>query len=71
MTPLTAGPAACESKRESSAWLALDVPAPVITHALIARLRSRDDDAFADRLLASLRGAFGGHGVPERGETDP
>lgn len=51
--------------------IALDVPAPVITHALIARLRSRDADAFADRLLASLRGAFGGHGVPGRGETDP
>ncbi|TKS55113.1 decarboxylating 6-phosphogluconate dehydrogenase [Luteimonas yindakuii] len=51
--------------------IALDVPAPVITHALIARLRSRDGDAFGDRLLASLRGAFGGHGVPQRGETDP
>ncbi|WP_269079019.1 phosphogluconate dehydrogenase (NAD(+)-dependent, decarboxylating) [Luteimonas huabeiensis] len=43
--------------------IALDVPAPVITQALIARLRSRDGDAFADRLLAALRDAFGGHGV--------
>ncbi|NZA25884.1 decarboxylating 6-phosphogluconate dehydrogenase [Luteimonas sp. SJ-92] len=40
----------------------LDVAAPVITQALIERLRSRDDDAFADRLLAALREAFGGHG---------
>ena len=43
--------------------IALDVPAPVITQSLIARLRSRDGDAFADRLLAALRDAFGGHGV--------
>ena len=41
----------------------LDVPAPVITLALIQRLRSRDDESFADRLLASLRDEFGGHGV--------
>ncbi|MDH5822069.1 decarboxylating 6-phosphogluconate dehydrogenase [Luteimonas sp. RD2P54] len=41
----------------------LDVAAPVITQALIERLRSRDDAAFADRLLAALRDAFGGHGV--------
>ena len=38
-----------------------DVPAPVITHALIARLKSRDDDAFADRLLSAMRHQFGGH----------
>ena len=41
----------------------LDVPAPVITHSLLARLRSRDEEAFADRLLAALRGQFGGHAV--------
>ncbi|WP_407353267.1 phosphogluconate dehydrogenase (NAD(+)-dependent, decarboxylating) [Luteimonas sp. R10] len=41
----------------------LDVAAPVITQALLERLRSRDDDAFADKLLAALRDAFGGHGV--------
>ena len=39
----------------------LDVPAPAITAALIARLRSRDSDSFADRLLAAMRNAFGGH----------
>ncbi len=43
--------------------MALDVPAPVITLALIARLRSRDADSFADRLLATLRQEFGGHAV--------
>jgi 6-phosphogluconate dehydrogenase len=41
----------------------LDVPAPVITLALIARLRSRDAGSYADRLLAAMRGQFGGHAV--------
>jgi 6-phosphogluconate dehydrogenase len=43
--------------------IALDVPAPVITHALIARLRSRDAEGFGDRMLAALRNQFGGHAV--------
>ena len=41
----------------------LDVPAPVITLALLARLRSRDDASYADRLLAAMRRQFGGHAV--------
>ena len=41
----------------------LNVPAPVITLALQARLRSRVEDSFADRLLAVLRNQFGGHAV--------
>ena len=41
----------------------LDVPAPVITHALIARLRSRDKDSFSDKLLAAMRNEFGGHAI--------
>jgi len=41
----------------------LDVPAPVITLALLARLRSRDDESYADRLLAAMRQQFGGHAV--------
>ncbi|MGQ0537797.1 MAG: phosphogluconate dehydrogenase (NAD(+)-dependent, decarboxylating) [Gemmatimonadaceae bacterium] len=43
--------------------IALDVPAPVITQALIARLRSRDSESYGDRLLAALRQQFGGHAV--------
>jgi 6-phosphogluconate dehydrogenase len=43
----------------------LDVPAPVITLALIQRLRSRDEEAYGDRLLAAMRRAFGGHAVRE------
>src|SRR5574337_829248 len=41
----------------------LDVAAPVISLSLLARLRSRDQDAFADKLLAVMRDRFGGHGV--------
>ena len=41
----------------------LDVPAPVITLALLARLRSRSEEGYADRLLAAMRGRFGGHAV--------
>jgi 6-phosphogluconate dehydrogenase len=41
----------------------LDVPAPVITLALLQRLRSRDSESFADRLLSALRNQFGGHAV--------
>ena len=45
----------------------LDVPAPVITLSLIARLRSRDSDSYADRLLAALRNQFGGHAIKTEG----
>jgi 6-phosphogluconate dehydrogenase len=49
-------------------WTVLDavekaVPAPTITASLFARFRSRRDNSFADRLLAALRNAFGGHAV--------
>ena len=41
----------------------LDIPAPVITLALQQRLRSREQDPFAERLLAVMRNKFGGHDV--------
>ncbi len=41
----------------------LDVAAPVISLALIQRLRSRDSESYADRLLAALRNQFGGHAI--------
>ena len=41
----------------------LDVAAPVITLALLQRLRSRDPDSFSDKLLAALRNQFGGHEI--------
>jgi 6-phosphogluconate dehydrogenase len=43
----------------------LDVPAPVITDALIQRLQSRQDETYAHKLLAALRNQFGGHAVKE------
>jgi len=43
--------------------IALDVPAPVITLALLERLRSRQSNSFTDRLLAAMRNEFGGHAI--------
>ena len=43
--------------------IALDVPAPVITLALLQRLRSRDAESYGDRLLAAMRNQFGGHAI--------
>ncbi|MDZ4763621.1 MAG: decarboxylating 6-phosphogluconate dehydrogenase [Chloroflexota bacterium] len=40
-----------------------DVPAPVITMALLMRFVSRQDDSYAARLLAAMRNQFGGHEV--------
>ncbi len=45
----------------------LDVPAPVITLSLLQRLRSRDTDSYADKLLSAMRNQFGGHAV----KTEP
>jgi 6-phosphogluconate dehydrogenase len=41
----------------------LGVAAPVMTLALLQRLRSRDAESFSDRMLAGLRNEFGGHAV--------
>jgi len=46
-----------------STAIELDVPAPVITLSLIERLRSREAESFADKLLAALRNEFGGHPI--------
>jgi 6-phosphogluconate dehydrogenase len=40
-----------------------DVPAPIITLALLERIRSRDRDSFTDKLLSALRNEFGGHPI--------
>jgi 6-phosphogluconate dehydrogenase len=41
----------------------LDVPAPVITLSLLARLASRQPDSFSAKVIAALRNEFGGHAV--------
>ncbi|HEY3221560.1 MAG TPA: decarboxylating 6-phosphogluconate dehydrogenase [Gemmatimonadales bacterium] len=43
--------------------LRLDVPAPVITLSLLARLRSRQQESFGAKVIAALRHEFGGHAV--------
>ena len=40
-----------------------DVPATVLTYALFARFRSRQQESFGAKLIAALRNQFGGHGV--------
>ena len=44
----------------------LDVPAPVITFSLLARLRSRQEESFGAKVIAALRHEFGGHAVQTR-----
>ncbi len=39
------------------------VPLPTLTAALFTRFRSRQDNPFAERLLAAMRNQFGGHAV--------
>ncbi|HEY9084835.1 MAG TPA: decarboxylating 6-phosphogluconate dehydrogenase [Candidatus Tyrphobacter sp.] len=40
-----------------------NVPAPVITLSLLARLASRQDESFSAKVIAALRNQFGGHAV--------
>jgi 6-phosphogluconate dehydrogenase len=66
--PTLAGIAPYASDSGEGRWtlaeaIDLDVPAPVIALSLIARLRSRDADSFADKLLAAMRNQFGGHAI--------
>jgi 6-phosphogluconate dehydrogenase len=43
--------------------VALGVPAPVITMALMARFSSQGKSDYARKLLAAMRAKFGGHAV--------
>jgi len=43
-----------------------DVPAPIITMSLFTRFRSRQEGSFAEKMLAALRNAFGGHAVKRK-----
>ena len=40
-----------------------DVPVPTLSTALFTRFRSRQEESFAEKMLAALRNAFGGHSV--------
>ena len=48
-----------------------NVPAPTIALSLFGRFRSRQGDPFADRMLAALRNAFGGHPPRKSGPGGP
>ncbi len=50
--------------------IAEDVPVPVITAALFARLASRQDESFAAKVNAALRNQFGGHAVKAAVEAE-
>jgi 6-phosphogluconate dehydrogenase len=52
-----------EGKWTVEAALELNVPAHVITASLYNRFQSRDEDSFANKVLAALRNQFGGHAV--------
>lgn len=52
-----------EGRWTVSEAIELDVSAPVITLSLLERLRSRESNSFADRMLAQMRSGFGGHAV--------
>jgi 6-phosphogluconate dehydrogenase len=42
-----------------------DVPVNAIAGSLFARFASRQDDSFAMKVIAALRGEFGGHAIKE------
>jgi 6-phosphogluconate dehydrogenase len=42
------------------------VPVPTLTAALFTRFRSRQEEPFAEKMLAAMRKAFGGHAVRKR-----
>lgn len=44
----------------------LDVPAEVLMISLLRRFRSRQEDAFSDRVVAALRNKFGGHATRKK-----
>jgi 6-phosphogluconate dehydrogenase len=44
------------------------IPAPVITLSLLQRFRSRQESSFGAKVIAALRGQFGGHEIKKGGE---
>jgi 6-phosphogluconate dehydrogenase len=46
-----------------------NVPAPVITMALLSRFVSRQDESFSAKVIAALRNQFGGHAVKHEPTT--
>lgn len=55
-----------EGRRTVPEAIDLNVPAPVATLSLIQRLRSRDTESYADRLLAVLLNQVGGYAIERK-----
>ncbi|MGE0697891.1 MAG: phosphogluconate dehydrogenase (NAD(+)-dependent, decarboxylating) [Hyphomicrobiaceae bacterium] len=55
-----------EGRWTVEAAIAEAVPAEVLTAALFARFRSRQDHTFAEKVLSAMRKGFGGHVEPSR-----
>jgi 6-phosphogluconate dehydrogenase len=49
-----------------NAAVAEAIPAPVLTAALYARFRSRQEGTFGEKLLSAMRRQFGGHAEARR-----
>ena len=58
-----------EGCRTVNAAIEEAVPAEVLTAALYARFRSRQEHTFAERVLSAMRFKFGGHVEPPGGTT--
>jgi 6-phosphogluconate dehydrogenase len=59
-----------EGRWTVEAAIAEAVPAEVLTAALYARFRSRQDHTFAEKVLSAMRKGFGGHLEPAKATTD-
>jgi 6-phosphogluconate dehydrogenase len=55
-----------EGKWTVETALEMGVPTPVITMSLLTRYRSQQEDTFSGKVVAALRGEFGGHTVPKK-----
>jgi 6-phosphogluconate dehydrogenase len=58
-----------EGRWTVQAAIAEAVPAEVLTAALYARFRSRQDHTFAEKVLSAMRKGFGGHIEPSIGRA--
>lgn len=55
-----------EGRWTLSEAIAKAVPVPTLAASLFTRFRSRQDESFAEKMLAAMRNAFGGHSVLRR-----
>ena len=68
-SPATGGGRETPAEGRWTVQAAIDeaVPAEVLTSALYARFRSRQEHTFAEKVLSAMRKGFGGHVEPKMG----